>query len=161
MEHNIRTGLLISFIFSGGAFMISPFQYVGIAILAIATVWAYLFVLPFSPVKRRWWYISDKLVIVNMQYAGQEAKANAKYITVFTELRPRSSIRVDKIAIEIKRKKIPSFHWQSHNVAVDEQILVNFERPDWLYTGEYEAKLIAFTPEGRSKSGKFTVEVND
>ncbi len=141
--------------------MIGPSQWVGIALLSLAVVWGFLFVNPKSPVRKYWWSISDKLVIVNMQYAGQGAKANAKYITVFTELRPRLHIMVDKIAIEIKRKKISSFHWKSHEVAVAEQILVNFERPDWLYAGVYEAKLIAFTPEGRSKSGKFTVEVND
>lgn len=38
---------------------------------------------------------------------------------------------------------------------------VNFDRPSWLGNGEHEAELIACTPEGRSKSGKFIVEVTD
>lgn len=32
-------------------------------------------------------------------------------------------------------------------------------RPDWLGAGQYEASLVAYTPDGYSKSRKFILEI--
>ena len=161
MERRFGIGLFISLILGGVGFLLEPHQYIGIAFFVLAFIWAYLFVLPFSPIKRYWWSASDKLVIMTIEEPGYKAKANSEYITVWAELRPRSSIIVDRIDIKIGRKRCTSFDWKSHTVASSEHKFVDFERPDWLCAGEHEAKLIAYTPEGYSKSGKFVVEVTD
>ena len=141
--------------------MITISQQLGIGLIVVAIILSFLFLNPKSPVKKHWWSSSDKFAIVNMQYAGRVARGNDKYISVYAELRPRSIVRVDRIDIEIKRKKITSFDWTAKDITVYESMLVNFERPNWLGAGEYEAELIAYTPEGKSKSGKFKVEVDN
>lgn len=141
--------------------MITISQQLGIGLIIVAIILGFLFLNPKSPVKKHWWSVSDKFTIANMQYGGRNARGNGKYISVYAELRPRSIVQVDRIDIEIKRKKITSFDWTAKNITVHESMFVNFETPNWLGVGEYGAKLIAFTPEGKSKSGKFIVEVDN
>jgi hypothetical protein len=159
MKREFSIGSLISIILAGIGFMPGPHKYVGLALFVLAFIWAYLFVSPFSPVKRYWWSVSDKLVIMTLQTPGYKAKVTSEYITVWVELRPRSSIMVDRIVIKIGRERITSFDWKSHEVAAREYKFVDFERPNWLGVGEHETRLIAYTPEGYSKSGKFILEV--
>lgn len=162
MGHNIRIGWLLLLVggLIGSAAMVISQLYVFIGFLIAVIIWACLFALPFSPVKRCWWSAADKLVIMTLQHAGYNPRASSKYISVWVELRPRSSIMVDRIVLKIGREKVTSFDWESHDVSSVEHKFVDFERPDWLHVGEHEAKLIACTPEGYSKSNKFVVEVD-
>jgi len=161
MERKFSIGLSVSIILGGVGFMLEPHLYVGLAFFVLAFIWTCLFVLPFSPVKRYWWSVPDKLVIMTLQKPGYKAKANSEYITVPAELRPRSSIMVDRIVIKIGRERVTSFDCKSHKVVARELKFLDFERPDWLGVGEHEAQLIAYTPEGYSKSEKFILEVTD
>lgn len=139
--------------------MIGASQHIGIAILVLTAIWGFLFVNPMSPAKKYWWSVSGKLAIMTLQTLGYKAKVDSEYISVWVELRPQSSIMVDKIVIKIGRERITSSDWKSHEVAEREHKFLDFKRPDWLGVGEHEAKLIAYTPEGYSKSRKFILEV--
>ena len=167
MDFNFRRGLLISLICGGAIAMIigilsvaEASLYVGGTMLVVATIWGFLFLCPKSPVKKYWWAISDKLMFRVPQEPGYKAKVNNGVITVWVDLISSSSIIVDRIVLKIERKKgIPSFEWNSHMVEKEHKFL-DFRRPSWLDVGKYEARLIAYTPEGYSKSGKFILEVD-
>jgi len=93
------------------------------------------------------------------QELGYKPTVRGELITVWVDLTPRSSIIVDRIALKIGRRRIYSFEWKSHEVVAHEHKFLDFKKPDWLGTGKYEAKLIAYTPEGYSKSEQFTFTV--
>lgn len=139
--------------------MIGASQCIGIAILVLTAIFGFLFVNKMSPVRKYWWSASGKLAIMTLQTPGYKAKANSEYISVWVELTSWSGIMVDRIIIKIGRKRITSFDWTSHEVKAREHKFLDFKRPAWLGVGEYEAKVIAFTPEGYSKSKKFMLEV--
>lgn len=138
--------------------MIGTSQYIGIAILTLAIIWGLLFVNPKSPMKKCWWSASEKLMIITIQTPGYKVTVSNEYISVWVDLTSRSGIMVDRIAIKIGREEITSFDWNPHEVMIREHKFLDFKRPNWLSTGEYEAQLIAYTPEGYSKSGKFIFE---
>jgi hypothetical protein len=140
--------------------MIGTSQYIGIAILVLAVIWGFLFVNPKSPVKKHWWSASEKLMIMTLQTPGYKATVNSGYISVWIDLTSHSGIMVDRIVMKIGWERITSFDWKSHEVMAREHKFLDFERPNWLSAGEHEAKLIAYTPEGYSKSGKFILEVD-
>ncbi|HUV51597.1 MAG TPA: hypothetical protein VMW64_00805 [Dehalococcoidia bacterium] len=131
---------------------------VGIVMLMLATIWGFLFLCPKSPVKKYWWSIPDKLMFVIPKEPGYKATVHSEYVSVWVDLTSQSGIMVDRIAIKIGRKRIYSFEWKSHEVAAHEHKFLDFKRPDWLGTGKYEAKLIAYTTEGYSQSRKFILE---
>jgi len=139
--------------------MIGASQCIGIAILALTAIWGFLFVNPISPVKKYWWSASGKLTFIITQEPGYRATANNEYISVWIELVSWSGIMVDRIILKIGRKRIPSFDWRPHEVLAREHKFREFKRPDWLDMGVYKAHLIAYTPEGYSKSRKFMLEV--
>jgi hypothetical protein len=64
------------------------------------------------------------------------------------------------ITRKIGRKQLSS-DWKPTRVEADESKYVYFAKPDWLNIGEYKARLIAYTPDGFSKSEKFIVKVNE
>ena len=82
-------------------------------------------------------------------------------MAVYTRLIAQSIIRVNRIVIKIGCRGIASDDWKPCDVTADEEKYVNFNRPNWLSAGKHEAKLIAFTPEGYSKSKKFIIEVKE
>ena len=167
MDFNLRRGLFISLTIGGMAAMtvgILSFAEaslcVGTVMLMLAAIWWFLFLNPKSPVKKYWWSIPDKLMFVVSKELGYKAKVNSEYISCWIDLTSQSGIKVDKIVLKITQKeRIPSFEWKSHEVVAREHKFLDFKRPDWLGVGEYEAKLIAYTPEGYSKSRKFILEV--
>ncbi|OGN90712.1 MAG: hypothetical protein A2158_03865 [Chloroflexi bacterium RBG_13_46_14] len=140
--------------------MIGASQCIGIVILGLTAIWGFLFVYPKSPVKKYWWSALGKLTIMTPpQTPGYKSTVNNELISVWVDLTSWSGIMVEKIVIIIGREKTPSFDWTSHEVMGREHKFLDFKRPSWLGTGEYEAKLIAYTPEGYSKSEKFILEV--
>ena len=139
--------------------MIGISQCTGLAILVLTIIWGFLFVNPISPVKKIWWSASGKLAIMIVQEAGYRAKVNSEYISVWIELVSWSGIMVDRIVLKIGHKRITLSDWKPHEVMAREHKFHDFERPDWLDVGKYEAQLIAYTPEGYSKSRKFRLEV--
>ncbi len=107
-----------------------------------------------------WWSTSGKLAIMTLQTLGYKATVNSKVISVWIDLTSPSSITVDRLVLKIGRKEgIPSFEWKPHEVTVHEHKFLDFKRPDWLTIGKHEARLIAYTPEGYSKSKEFILEV--
>jgi hypothetical protein len=139
--------------------MIGTSQYIGIAFLVLGAIWWFLFLNPKSPVKKYWWSIPDKLMFVIPQEPGYKASVNSECISVWVDLTSRSGITVDRIVLKIGRKEgIPSFEWNPHEIIIKKHKFLDFKRPDWLAVGKYEARLIAYTSEGYSKSGKFTFE---
>ena len=70
-------------------------------------------------------------------------------------------MKVDEILLIIARKKIVPLDWKSHEVTADESGYVNFDRPEWLHSGNHSARLIAYTPYGYSKSEKFILTIKD
>jgi hypothetical protein len=146
-------------IIAGASFIIGTSQYIGIAILALTAIWGFLFVNPKSPVKKYWWSASGKLAITTLQTPGYKATVHNEYISVWVELASWSGIMVDRIILKVGRARMSSFDWKSHEVLAREHKFLDFKRPVWLCVGEYEAELIAYTPEGYSKSRKFILEV--
>lgn len=140
--------------------MIGGPQYVGIGVLALAAIWGFLFVNPISPVKKCWWSALGKLTFMIDHDPGHGAKANNEYISVWVALVSWQGIMVDRLVLKIGRKRISSFDWKPHEVLEREYKFVDFERPDWLNMGVYEAQLIAYTHEGYSKSKMFMLEVS-
>jgi len=140
--------------------MIGTSQYIGIVFLVLGIIWLLLFVSPKSPVKKYWWSASGKLMFVIPQELGYKPTVSKEIISVWVDITAPSGIMVSKIVLKITQKEgIPSFEWKSHEVMTREHRFLDFKRPDWLDIGEYETKLIAYTPEGFSKSRKFILEV--
>lgn len=134
--------------------------YVGMAMLMLAIVWGFLFLHPKSPVKKYWWSIPDKLMFTMPQELGYQATVNNEIITAWVDLTSPSGIMVDRIVLKIERKEgIPSFEWNPQTITTKHAFL-DFHRPNWLTVGKYEARLIAYTPQGHSSSGRFTLEVD-
>lgn len=102
MGRNTRVNLFWFWLSLGVGLVLTSNFCIGVVLIVFSFIWLYLFVLPFSPVKRYWWSASDKIVIVNMQYAGFGARGNTKYITVYAEWRPRSRIIVSEMYIKIQ-----------------------------------------------------------
>lgn len=148
-------GVAVMWIITGAS------QYtVAILLFVLAAIWWFLFLNPKSPVKKCWWSIPDKLMFVIPQELGYKPTVNKEIISVWVNITAPSGIMVNKIDLKITQKEgIPSFEWKSHEVIAREHKYLDFKRPSWLSTGEYKAKLIAYTPEGYSKSGEFILEV--
>ena len=172
MDFNLRRGLFISFAVPGGVAIVGAIVgamtgallytlYTGIILLVIAAIWGFLFLCPKSPVKKCWWAISDKLIFMVPQELGYEPTVTMEIISVYVDLTPKSGIMVDRIAIKIGRKRFYSFEWKAHKVVAHEKKFLDFIRPDWLGVGKHKASLIAYTPEGFSKSEKFILEVRN
>jgi hypothetical protein len=160
MDHKLSLGLFIGLIFLGVGFMVDS-ECIGIGFFVLAIVWGILFVNPKSPIRRWCWSASDKLSIAVMNYGGFPPQGNRRYLTIYATLRALSPIRVDKMLLSIGRKKILHFDWKSHNVNGDESGYVDFNRPEWLRSGNHSARVIAYTPYGYSKSEKFIIAVRD
>ncbi len=160
MDFKFSLGLFIGFVITGVSLTIGASQCIGIAILALTAIWGFLFVNPISPVKKYWWSALGKLTFMINQDPGHRAKANNEYISVWAALVSWQGIMVDRLVLKIGRKRISPFDWKPHEVFEREYKFIDFKRPDWLDMGVYEAQLIAYTPEGYSKSKKFMLEVS-
>jgi hypothetical protein len=160
VDYKFSIGLCIGFVVGGVGFVIGPSQWVGIAFLSLAAVWGFLFINPRSPIRGRWWSVSNKLGIGIMSYTRPSVGIGNQYITIYMWLRAMSDIQVDKIVLQIGHKHLVS-DWDSRIIQGDETRYINFTRPQWFSVGQYEASLIAYTPYGFAKSGKFPVKVKD
>lgn len=140
--------------------MITVSQQLGIGLILVSFVLLFLFAYPKSPVRKYWWSISSKLMFAIPQELGYEPTVSKENISVWVDLSTHSVMMVNKIELKITQKEgIPSFEWKSHKVGGREHKRLDFKRPDWLGVGKYEAKLIAYTPDGFSKSDKFILDV--
>jgi hypothetical protein len=164
VDSKFSLGLFISFILGavvGGVGFIIDSQFIGIGFSILAIVWGILFLFPKSPIRKRCLSVSNKVSITVENYGGFPPKGNRQYLTVYKTLRVLSPIKVDKIILSIGRKKIMPRDWESYEVRGDESGNINFDRPGWLPNGNHSARLIVYTPDGYSKSKKFTLEVKD
>jgi hypothetical protein len=159
MDFKLSLGLFIGFVIAGASFMIGTSQCIGITILVLTAIFGFLFVNPKSPVKKYWWSAHGILAIRTLQEPGYRAKDNIEYISVWVDLVSWSGIIVSKIDVKTGRERITSLDWKSHEVIGSEHKFLDFKKPVWLGMGEHEAQLIAYTPEGLSKSRKFVIEV--
>ena len=160
MAFEFSLGLLIGLLIAGASFVIGVSQCIGTTILALTVIWGFLFVNPKSPVRKYWWSVSDKLVITTSEEPGYKPKIN-EYVSIWVELITWSGITVDRVVMKIGRKAITSPDWKSHSVIHQEHKFHDFKRPTWLNAGKHRARLIAYTPEGYSKSREFMIEVRD
>jgi len=161
MDRLFGIGIAVGFIISGvAAILITISQQLGITLLILGGIFLFLFAYPKSPIRKYWWSVSGKLGVVNIGTMGiNTVGVGAEYLTIHVGLRAASVIRVDKIVLKIGRKSLVS-NWESTRVEADETRYINFTRPDWLHVGEYKANLIAYTPDGFSKSERFLIEVD-
>ena len=169
VERNTRISLFITFISLGiGLWFVS--ESIGMGCFILTVLWGILFVFHKSPVRKWCWSVSDKLSIAIVYYGGHPPGGNRNYLTVYGELRALLPIEVDKVVIIIGikkkkiipwRKKIISWDWRPHVVSGDEGGYVDFKRPEWLSDGNHDARLIACTPYGYSKSEEFAIRVRD
>jgi hypothetical protein len=156
MERLFSAGLAVGFFISGvAAILITISQQLGMALIVVAVIVGFLFVNPKSPVRRKWWSVSGELGVVVISKVG----VSREYLTVHVGLRAVSVIQVDKIVLRIARKQLLS-DWKSARVEADETRYINFTRPNWLHIGDYRACVIAYTPDGFSKSEKFSLIVD-
>jgi len=157
MERQFSAGIAVGFFISGvAAILITISQQLGVALIAVGVILGFLFVNPKSPVKKKWWSISNRLGVVPISII----RVDAECITIHIGLRAVSEIKVDRIHLKIGRRDVPS-DWESSVVQADEAPYINFSRPQWLCSGEYKGHLVAYTPDGFSKSSKLCIEVSD
>ncbi|MBA7644839.1 hypothetical protein ES703_52586 [subsurface metagenome] len=155
MDFKFSLGLFIGLVLAGVSLMIGVSQWVGIAILIFAGIWWLLFVNPKSPVRSRWWSISNRLGIT----PTGEPRVYKEYLAIRVALIAMPDIQIDRISLRIGCKHLLS-DWQPKLIRGDEGLYINFPRPTWLRKGQYEACLIAYTPDGLSKSRKFSIGVD-
>ena len=154
MERQFGIGLFVGFFVSGVAsLMIDIGQQLGIGLIIIAFIWAFLFVNPKSPVRKIWWSISGKLGIT----ALKNYWFNDSTITIPVGYNVIPSVQVDRIALRIRRQRLIA-NYACETLEASGILYLQFPRPDWLNNGKYEAYLIAYTPEGFSKSKKFSID---
>ena len=132
---------------------------IGLVLVIIGAIWGFLFVNPRSPVRKYCWSVSGKLGVVLIYNGRHNVGVGDSYLSVYVGLRALSDVQVDKINLRIMRKRLLS-DWKPKVIQGDNSQIINFPRPSWLHRGEYEAYLIAYTPDGFSKSEKFLVKVD-
>lgn len=128
----------------------------GIGLIAIAGILGFLFVYSKSPVRRRWWSISNKLgvkVLGNVRVNNSSIEIEVGYVAV-------PSVQVDAIKLRIRRQPLEC-DWECQTIEATGRLYVKCPRPSWLRKGQYEACLIAYTPDGFSKSKKFSIRVDE
>jgi len=155
MDSKLSLGLFIGFILTGASLMIGPSQCAGISVWVLTAIWGFLFVYPKSPVRKYWWSVSGKLGVVHIRNVG----ITNRDLTIFVGFRAVSVIQIDKIVLKIGRKQLLS-DWEPRRVKADESCYIKFTRQNWLCAGEYNVRVIAYTPDGFSKSEKFPLTVD-
>ena len=161
MDYKLSFGLFASFVLAAVGFWITSEWHIAIGFSVLSLVWGILLVNPKSPIRKWCLSVSNRLSIVIENYGGFPPKGNRQYLTVYKTLRALSPIRIDKILLTIGRNKIIPRDWKSQEVTGDESGYINFDRPEWLPNGNHSARLIAYTPDGYSKSETFRLKVRD
>ncbi|MFC1945122.1 hypothetical protein ACFLWF_00030 [Chloroflexota bacterium] len=155
MDRKFSIGFCVGTLVSGlASIMINVSQQVGMGLLIITGIWAFLFVFPKSPVRNRWWSVSDKLGIIPLDAVDVEKD----FITINIGFRVLDEIQINKISLKTGRKSLPSV-WEPKLIQADHQEMVHFSRPKWLGVGEYKAYLKVETPNGYSKSKQMNVVI--
>lgn len=104
MDRLFFIGLAIGFFVSGvAAILITVSQQLGIGLVLLSFVLAFLFAYPQSPVRKYWWSVSGKLGITTSEEPGYKARANSEYISVWVLVTSWTGIIVEKIVIKIRR----------------------------------------------------------
>ena len=151
-------GLVVGLLVSGVAcLMISISQQIGIGLIIIAVILAFLFVSPLSPVKRKWWSASSKLGITladDIEVIHEHI--NQDNFTIRVGLVAVPSIQIEKICLKLGQKKLWASNWETEEIKAIESKYVSFPNPK-LGEGNFNAKLFAYTPDGVSKSQKFSI----
>ena len=160
MDRQFSLGLTIGFILGGIGFMIGASQWVGIALLSLAGVGGVLFVNPKSPVRKIWWS-TNKLGITPADNSVIRVNANDENFTIRVGMVAVPSIYVSKISLKIARIRVWALNWEPMEVKATEAPYIKFTKPHQLGKGSYNASLYAYTPEGFSKSKKFSIRVDE
>jgi hypothetical protein len=141
--------------------MVDISQQVGIGLIIIACILALLFICPKSPVRKKWWSASGKLAITLADDSKVGVSVDEGNIIVRVGLIAIPSIQVDKITLRIGRMKPCVSDWKPMEVKAVESRYINFQKPSEISKGCYNARLCAYTPDGYSKSNKFSLEIYD
>jgi hypothetical protein len=159
MERLFSIGLVVGIFISGVAcLMVSISQQVGIGLIAVATIWVFLFVCPKSPVKMIWWSVSCKLGITLADDSEMQIGVNEENFTIRIGLIAVPSIQIDKISLKIGHTRLWASNWTPMEVKAVESQYINFTKPLKFGKGRYDASLCAHTPDGFSKSKKFFIK---
>ena len=132
--------------------MIGTNEWVGIIFFVLATVFGFLFVYPKSPVRRRWWSISDKLSITSLQ-----ADVDNKKLRVYIGIRTLSDIRIESIKLKIMGKLLVS-DWEPKSIVGDDTDYGYWGIPDKVPRGKHIVYMVAVTKDGFSKSPRFSID---
>ncbi len=141
--------------------MITISLQLGIGLIAIGFIFGFLFVYPKSPVRRQWWSISNKLSITLADNSVIRVNANDENFTIRVGMVAMSSFYVEKISLRIARIRVRALNWEPMGVKGMEAPYIKFPKPHQLGKGCYNASLYAHTPEGFSKSKKFSIRVDE
>ena len=117
-----------------------------------------LFVNPKSPLRKHCYQIPGKLGVQIVNDGRNNINVSGEYLTIYLGLRAIVDIKVDKVDLKIGHKKPLPSDWKPRVIQGDETRYINFQRPSWLGKGKHQAYLVAYTPEGFSKSNRFIVE---
>ena len=140
--------------------MIGASQWVGIALLSLAGVCGFLFVNPKSPVRKIWWSTS-KLGLTVAQNTEVRVNANDEDSAIHVGMVAVPCIYVEKVRLKIGGTRIWALNWEPMEVKAIEAPYIKFPKPHQLGKGCYNARLYAHTPEGFSKSKKFSIRVDE
>lgn len=159
MERRFIIGLSTGLVVSGACLMIPSIWQVGLGLIIIGSILLILFICPMSPVRRKWWSISDKMGVVYKKVSQYDIKVHEESFIIFIDLRPTSDIQIDSIILRVGHKSIQS-DWKPKSINDMGVHILNFKRPDWVTSGCYKARVIVYTPIGFSKSKEITINVN-
>ena len=159
MDSKFSLGLFVGLILGGIGFMIGTSQLVGIILLSLAGIWGFLFVNPKSPVKKIWWS-TNKLGITLADNSEITADVNEENFTIRVGMVAVPSIYVSKISLKIETKRVWALNWEPMEVKATEAPYITFPKPHHLRKGCYKGCLCAHTPDGFSKSEKFSIKVH-
>ena len=162
MERQLGVGLVLGLFISGLAgLVIADSQQLAVGLLIVGVILWFLFVNPWSPVRKRWWSVSSKLGVTLADNRDVEVGIGENSFTVRVGFNAVSSTRVEKISLKVGRVKVWSSDWIPIEIEGLEGPYVNFPRPRQISEGCYNARLCAYTPDGISNSERFSISVLD
>jgi len=131
------------------------FRDIGLGFIIAGILGLALVVNPKSPLRKYLVSTTELGVIIEL---NQPPQVTNNQIIIPVGLNALSDIRIDKIDLRVGRRKLTS-DWKPKSIQCYEPEIRYFPRPNWLYRGKHEAYLKAYTPDGFSKSKKFTINV--
>ena len=110
---------------------------------------------------RKIWWSTSKLGITLADNSVIRVNANDENFTIRVGMVAVPSIYVEKISLRIARIRVCALNWEPMEVKAIEAPYIKFPKPYQLGKGCYNASLCAYTPEGFSKSKKFSIKVDE